>query len=167
MTIYRLVVRFLLFCLLICLNLTATAWAQMKTIRVEGEIVAFDKYGPLLQLTNVPETQIFLMKINEIFKGKETGEYIFVIQRNFDNKTSLLELVTAGKYRFSMKLSRELGCDSSIKGLDDIKISGRPEDSKVVPRIEWLRSDLDVPIDERFPCYTLNGKEFIQLPQKP
>lgn len=159
---YQLAIRFLLLGMVVCLSLTAIVRAQKKSVCLEGEIVAFDRFNSLLNVTNVPPTQLFLMKISRGVKGKRSGNYIFVKQRNYDDETSLLKPINSGRYRFTMKVTRQPDCDSSLEGLDKIRISGRGEKSKDVPRIEWLRSDLYVPVDERFPCYVLNGKDFIE-----
>lgn len=158
---YHFAIRYLVFGLVVCLSLTAIVRAQEKAVRFEGEIVAFDRFNSLLNVTHVPPTQLFLMKISRVVKGKENANYIFVKQRNYDDETSLLKAINAGKYRFTMNLTREPDCDSSLKGLDKIRIAGRVENSKDFPRIEWLRSDLNIPVDVRFPCYALNGKDFI------
>lgn len=159
---YQVAIRFLLLGLVGCLSFTAIVRAQNKSVRFAGEIVAFDRFNSLLKVTNVPPTQLFLMKISRVVKGKGTGNYIFVKQRNYDDETSLLKPINSGRYRFRMKLTREPDCDSSLEGLDKIRISGRVENSKDVSRIEWLRSDLGVPTIEIFPCYALDGKDFIE-----
>lgn len=155
---------FIIISIFLCSNIVVTVFSQEdKRVKVEGEIVAYDKLSPLISVTTASKIQTFILKVDKVIKGGESESYIIIVHKTFDNENKVLKKVLNGNNKVKLKLNREKSCDSSLENLQNVKIEGKPQSQEDLSRIEWISNKATKP-DSKMPCYLLNddGITFIK-----
>jgi hypothetical protein len=155
---------FIIISIFLCSNIGITVFSQeKKRVKVEGEIVAYDKLSPLISITSAPKIQTFILKVDKVIKGDESESYIIVVHKTFDNENKVLKKVLNGNNKVKLKINREKSCDSSLENLQNVKLEGKPQSQEDLSRVEWINNKATKP-DSKMPCYLLNddGITFIK-----
>lgn len=139
----------------LCFFVIASVFGQKrKRLRIEGEIMGYDKLSSLENLSSAPWVQTFILRVNKVIKGNESEPYIIIVHRTFNNE--ILNNIRNGNTKVKLKLKREKRCDSSIAELRKAKLNGKSTKQEgILFRIEWLRSDVPWPT-AKMPCYLLD-----------
>lgn len=116
----------LLACLLLAfISFTEINAQKTEKLKISGTIIGFDLVSRLISLyepfDSPAERVIFIVRVDEISKGKETSPYLLVHYRHwYYDKIQLSDDVLDGKKQWKLKLdkkSREKKCDGKLRNI--------------------------------------------------
>lgn len=127
---------------------------ETERVKIEGNIIAYDKLSSLLDITWSSNIQTYILKVNKIIKGSEPELYIIVINKSFDTENKVLKRILNGNKRVRLELNREKNCDASLEEI--VQPEGESENQEAISRFEWLDDDTTKPTS-KMPCYLIKG----------
>ncbi len=136
--------------------------AESSTVKIRGEIVAVDKVGVLGRMTNIPASQLYIVKP---FNTRNTGgsEFVLIRHQNFDRDTAIISPLDAGSNFFVFKTKRSPDCDATLETMGEIEATGGTQPAQDLPRFSWIREFSDFSPHEKLPCFTLKGNGYRRI----
>lgn len=143
--------------------LTHVPFAEGSTVRIRGEIVAVDAMSTLAQMTNIPASQLYIVRV---LNSEQTGgrKFVLVRHKDFDRDSEIADPIEPGMNIFVFKAKRSKDCDASLDSMDKIRLVGTPSLEDQLPRFTWLSHFSDLSNEEELPCYTFRGNAFRRIP---
>lgn len=157
---------FLLIIFLFC-NLIQAQKVSSR-IKLSGTVVAFEQ-SPwhISKLTSVEKSEVMIVRVNKVIKGKEQSKYIKVIYRYLSEKNALPEKVFSSDNEWNFALTRNSSCDNSIaktypKSQRNDVIAG--DDSAMIYLVPTGSHDKNILTEQILPCYSL--KSALEIKEK-
>jgi hypothetical protein len=131
-------------------------------LELDGVVIARE-LAPLtlVTLTFVPNSELFLVRLEPCDGCKEKAQYIKVLYLHWHNESSLPAEMFETKNFWHFKVIRRSNCDGSIKALEPKSDSSQQRDTSL-PRVIWMPwiQVQNVPTDVVLPCYELHPHDF-------
>jgi hypothetical protein len=144
-----------------CFDLSKVCLAQKKEkLKATGEVVGFDRFASLTNITSAPQSRTLIVKLNKLIKGKQSHPYTIVVYKSWGGEPLLPEEMFNGKSKWKFKLTSENSCDSTWKDITSLENSQENQDFKGNSRFEWIPVKPDVADNANLPCYIFGYKDY-------
>jgi len=144
-----------------CFNLNEVCLAQNREkLKATGEVIGFDRFASLTNITSAPQSQTIVVKLNKITKGKQSQPYVIVVYKSWKGEPLLPEKIFNGKSKWKFRLAREESCDSTLEDIVSLKNTEENQNFEGVSRFEWTSLKPDVADNVKLPCYILGYKDY-------
>ena len=136
-----------------------------EKVKIIGTVIGFDGLAATGNLTNAPQSQLLIVRVDKSFKGREKAKYIKIIYVYFESvDTSLFNLTSIERNQWKFRLSKDNSCDSSLKDVKygkSTSLNGKEEISFL--RLKGVAELHDIYEMTKLPCYILrsDGLELI------
>ena len=132
-------------------------------LTIVGPVVAYERsLTALVQLTFVPNTEVLIVRVDKLIKGKEQAHYLKVVYRYGTDEPSLTKEVLDSSSQWRFRLKRDHNCDSSVGQMKSVKT---PEEEEVTfLGLKFTGKTEGLTDDTNLPCYLLEPGNY--RPQK-
>ena len=126
-----------------------------EQLKINGRVVGYDQSISLTGLTSSPKIDVLIVHIEKIIKGHEEANYIKVLREYWKDDLSLSKDLTNGKKEWTFLLTKEQGCDGSLREMQSPSKKPSERTEIQVPRYKpSTGAEAEkIPEDLKLPCY--------------
>ncbi|HEX6649013.1 MAG TPA: hypothetical protein VF075_05725 [Pyrinomonadaceae bacterium] len=130
-------------------------------LTIVGPVIAYDRsVTRLTQLTFVPNTEVLIVRVDKLIKGKEQAHYLKVVYRYGTDEPSLAKEIFDSTSQWRFKLKRDRNCDSSVGQMKSVKIQTEEGEEVTLSGLKFSGQTEGLTDDTNLPCYVLTPGDY-------
>ncbi|HEX8286725.1 MAG TPA: hypothetical protein VF556_01940 [Pyrinomonadaceae bacterium] len=132
---------------------------KKKNIKIVGKVVGFDSLAALSNITYAPQSQLLILRIDNLLKGKEKARHIKIVYEYFSTEAAYLsELLSDKNQKWKLNIARDASCDSTLKESKYSKsYSIDNKEELLINRLKDVDGLENIPENTKLPCYILKN----------